>query len=105
MRIETRRAGTHVVLDVGHDRAERSGDALSRLFAPFGDVPASGAALGLGMAQQIVREHGGEIRVRSEDEWTSVFSVTLPALDNQDRRQPADRRAARADRRRRRPSP
>ena len=103
MRIETRRAGAHVVLDVGHDRAERSGDALARLFAPFGDAPASGAALGLGVAQQIVREHGGEIRVRSEDEWSSVFSVTLPALDNQDRRRSSDRRGVRNERRRQQP--
>jgi signal transduction histidine kinase len=103
VRIETRRAGAHVVLDVVHDRAEQASDALAQLFAPFGDAPASGAALGLGVAQQIVREHGGEIRVRSEDEWSSVFSVTLPVLDNQDRRRGRDRRGVRNERRRQEP--
>lgn len=100
MRVETRRAGAHVVLEVVHDRSQQGGDALEQLFAPFGAGPASGAALGLGVAQQMVREHGGEIRVRSEDEWSSVFAVTLPVLDNQDRRKAVDRRQSRRDRRR-----
>src|SRR5258707_3342340 len=103
MRIEPRRAGAAIVLDVVHDRTQPAGDALEQLFAPFGAASASGAALGLSVAQQIVREHGGEIRVRSEDEWSSVFSVTLPVLDNQDRRRGPDRRGARGDRRRKSP--
>jgi nitrogen-specific signal transduction histidine kinase len=103
MRVETRRAGAFVVLDVLHDRARSDGDVLEQLFAPFGAGRASGAALGLGVAQQIVREHGGEIRVRTEDEWSNVFSVTLPVLANQERRRLADRRGARPERRRRGP--
>ena len=103
MRVETRRAGAHVVLEVAHDRSQQAGDVLEQLFAPFGSSPASGAALGLGVAQQIVREHGGEIRARSEDEWSSMFAVTLPVLDNQDRRRAPDRRSVRAERRRRDP--
>ena len=101
MRIETRRAGAFVVLDVVHDRVRQAGDALEQLFAPFGSLPVSGAALGLGVAQQIVREHGGEIRVKAPDEWSSVFSVTLPVLENQDRRRRADRRVPRGERRKR----
>ena len=100
MRVETRRAGAFVVLDVVHDRTREVGDALEQLFAPFGALPVTGAALGLGVAQQIVREHGGEIRVKAQDEWSSVFSVTLPVLENQDRRKKADRRAPRGERRR-----
>ena len=103
MRIETRRSGTFVVLEIVHDRTRTEGDVLERLFVPFGGALANGAALALGVAHQIVREHGGEIRVRSEDEWTTVFAVTLPVLDNQDRRRGADRRSVRAERRRRAP--
>ncbi len=104
MRVETRRAGEYVVLEVAHDRTQLAGDVLEQLFAPFGSAAASGSALGLGVAQQIVREHGGEIRVRSEDEWSTVFAITLPVLDNQDRRRSTDRRAVRGERRRRRPA-
>ncbi len=103
MRIETRRAGAFVVLEVIHDRSRSEGDVLEQLFAPFGSGGATGAALGLGVAQQIVREHGGEIRVRTEDEWSSVFAVTLPVMANQERRRLADRRGARPERRRRGP--
>jgi len=101
MRLETRRAGAFVVLDVVHDRVRQAGDALEQLFAPFGALPVPGAALGLGVAQQIVREHGGEIRVKAQDEWSSVFSVTLPVLENQDRRRRTDRRVPRGERRKR----
>jgi signal transduction histidine kinase len=103
MRVETRRSGTFVVLEIVHDRSRLEGDVLERLFVPFGGSLGNGAALGLGVAHQIVREHGGEIRVRSEDEWTTVFAVTLPVLDNQDRRRGDDRRSLRTERRRRAP--
>jgi signal transduction histidine kinase len=111
MRIETRRNGTWIASEVLHDRAREQGDALEQLFVPFAaslgpagptpPVPPSGAALGLGVAHQIVREHGGELRVRIEDEWSSAFVMTLPVLENQDRRKGPDRRGARRDRRRR----
>ncbi len=101
LRVETRRSGAFAVLEVIHDRTRAEGDVLEQLFAPFGPAPAAGLALGLGVAQQIVREHGGEIRVRTEDPWSSAFSVTLPVLENQDRRRTADRRGPRAERRRR----
>lgn len=112
VRIETRRAGAWLVFEVLHDRARADGDALEQLFAPFAAslgpaasgaaaLPPSGAALGLGVAHQIVREHGGELRVRIEDEWSSAFVMTLPVMENQDRRKGPDRRGVRRDRRRR----
>jgi signal transduction histidine kinase len=103
MRVETRRSGAFVVLEIVHDRSRLESDVLERLFVPFGGALGNGASLGLGVAHQIVREHGGEIRVRSEDEWTTVFAVTLPVLDNQDRRRGNDRRSGRTERRRRAP--
>jgi len=103
LRVETRRAGAFVVLELVHDRSRTDGDVLGQLFAPFGAGAASGAAVGLGVARQVVREHGGEIRVRTEDDWSNVFAVTLPVMENQDRRRRADRRTARDDRRRREP--
>ena len=56
--------------------------------------------MGLGVAQQIVREHGGEIRVRCDSEWSTILSFTLPIRENEDRRQAApDRRRVQTDRR------
>jgi signal transduction histidine kinase len=104
IRVESRRAHPHVVVDVAHDGPHQPGDVLERLFVPFATRPNGAAGLGLGLVQRIVREHGGEIRVRSEAEWTTIVSFTLPIPDNQDRRQKsAERRQSRADRRQRFP--
>lgn len=41
----------------------------------------------------------GEIRVRGDDEWGTIVSLSLPVPENQDRRRPgADRRRAHGDR-------
>jgi signal transduction histidine kinase len=100
VRIESRQAGAAVLLEVAHDGPHGPGDLLEQLFVPFASQRPGGPAVGLGVAQQIVREHGGEIRVRSDGEWGPVFALSLPVRGNQDRRQGGtDRRRARADRR------
>lgn len=101
IRVESRRAGGYVVVEVAHDGPRTAGDLLEHLFVPFSSGSVAGAAVGLGVAQQIVREHGGEIRVRSEGEWNAIFSCTLPVRENEDRRRAAERRSGRNDRRRR----
>lgn len=102
IRAETRRAGAFVVVELAHDGSRQSTGALDQLFVPFAPG-ASGAALGLGLAHQVVREHGGEVRVRSEGEWGAVIAFTLPVLENSDRRRKRDRRGPADDRRRRGP--
>jgi signal transduction histidine kinase len=99
VRVETRRVGSFVVLEAAHDGARDPGALMEELFAPF--VPSRDAGgVGLGVARQIIREHGGEIRVRSDVEWSTVLALTLPVLDNNDRRRPgSDRRRPRRDRR------
>ena len=100
IRIESRRAGAHAVVEIAHDGPRVAGEALEQLFVPFASGHPGGPAVGLAVAQQVVRDHGGEIRVRSEGEWSSVVTLALPILDNQDRRRAApDRRRPRADRR------
>lgn len=100
IQVETRRAAGFVLAEVAFDGQRSAGDLLEHLFVPFGTGPAGGAAVGLGMAQQIVREHGGEVRVRGESEWSTVFSFTLPVAGNEDRRRSRERRSVRGERRR-----
>jgi nitrogen-specific signal transduction histidine kinase len=100
IRIESRRFGAAVLLELAHDGPRAPGELLEQVFVPFASQRPGGPGVGLGVAQQIVREHGGEIRVRSDGEWGCVFSLSLPVLENQDRRRAgAGRRRTRADRR------
>jgi len=100
IRIESRRLGASVVLELAHDGSRAPGELLEQVFVPFASQRPGGPGVGLGVAQQIVREHGGEIRVRSDGEWGCIFSLSLPVFENQDRRSAgAGRRRVRADRR------
>jgi signal transduction histidine kinase len=100
IRIESRRAGAFAVVEIAHDGQRHPGELLEQLFVPFAVSRQGGGGVGLAVAQQVLKQHGGEIRVRGEGEWSSVFSFTLPIPENEDRRRPGrERRASRADRR------
>jgi signal transduction histidine kinase len=56
-------------------------ELLSRLFDRFyrvGTVPVQGLGLGLHIARELVREHGGRIEVASEAGKGTCFTVILP---------------------------
>ena len=55
---------------------------LDRIFDPFFSTKLTGTGLGLALCHQIVAEHGGYIRVRSELGVGSEFRVVLPLLRN-----------------------
>ena len=104
IRVETRRAPQHVIVEVAHDGLRAPGDALEQLFTSFASSRIGAAGLGLEVAQRIVREHGGEIRVRAEGDASTVFGFTLPINGNQDRRRSTpERRRSLGDRRSRWP--
>ena len=50
----------------------------SKVFEPFFSTKEDGIGLGLPIAQRIVDEHGGEIRVESRPGEGTIFYVTLP---------------------------
>ncbi|MBI1798743.1 MAG: GAF domain-containing protein [Candidatus Eisenbacteria bacterium] len=103
IRVESRRTGAFAVVEIAHDGPREPGDLLEHLFVPFSNQPA-GDGLGLAVARQVIQAHGGEVRARSEAEWTAVISLTFPIHANEDRRgAPAERRQPRTDRRRRAP--
>ena len=101
VRVETRAAQGAVQAEIAHDGPKMAGEVLDRLFVPFSTSRRYGAGVGLAMAYQIVREHGGEIRARSEGDWSSIVTIYLPTRENDDRRKRPDRRDVRPDRRRR----
>jgi signal transduction histidine kinase len=105
VRVESRRNGAYVMVDVASDGQRRPGDLMEQLFVPFALSRQGGPGVGLAVAQQVLKQHGGEMRVRAEGEWSTIFSFTLPIPENQDRRhQGQERRHSRGDRRERFPS-
>jgi signal transduction histidine kinase len=105
VRVESRRNGAYVLVEIASDGQRRPGDLMEQLFVPFALSRQGGPGVGLAVANQVLKLHGGELRVRSEGEWSTIFSFTLPIPENQDRRhQGHDRRQQRGDRRERFPA-
>ena len=48
------------------------------VFEPFYTTKASGIGLGLAIARKILEQHGGDIRVRAQEDWGSCFEILLP---------------------------
>ncbi len=58
-------------------------EVLPRLFEPFFTTKSGGNGLGLVVTKQIVREHGGHIRVDSRVGQGTTFTLELPAAPRQ----------------------
>jgi len=77
--VTTRHVDGAVVVEIRDDGGGMPPDVMSRIFDPFFTTKdqGEGTGLGLGIAQQIVQRHRGEIRVDSEPGRT-CFEVRLP---------------------------
>jgi two-component system sensor histidine kinase PilS (NtrC family) len=74
------RAGEDVVLTV-HDRGRGIGkEEQRRMFEPFESGSPMGTGLGLAIVYRIVREHGGDITVRSAPDQGTEVEVRLPLI-------------------------
>jgi len=90
--LATRTVDGWAQVEIANDGERLPGEILDSLFVPFATGRNRGCGLGLAVANQIVKEHGGEIRVRSTDEWSVLFVVSLPIRGNAERRKNPDRR-------------
>jgi two-component system sensor histidine kinase HydH len=77
--LRTRREDGHVVIDVEDRGRGIPASDLGKIFEPFFTTRPDGTGLGLAICQKLVRAHGGELRVRSQEGAGSTFSVVLPA--------------------------
>ena len=71
--------GDMVELSVGDTGPGVPEDMMPRLFDPFVSTKEGGTGLGLALTHQIIREHGGEIRVESSPGQGATFVISLPA--------------------------
>lgn len=75
--------GDQVEVRVRDDGTGISEELLPKLFDPFFSTKDGGTGLGLALTHQIIREHGGDIRVESEPGQGATFVLTLPRADQE----------------------
>jgi signal transduction histidine kinase len=80
IRLRTEAQGGSVMVRIEDDGRGMDADLLDRIFDPFFTTKpvGEGTGLGLGIAHEIVRKHGGEMTIDSKPGRGSVFSVRLP---------------------------
>jgi PAS domain S-box-containing protein len=80
VRVETRCDGSSLEIRVGDDGPGIAEEIQGRIFDPFFTTkdPDQGTGLGLAIAFDIVRDHGGELEVRSKPGAGACFIVCLP---------------------------
>jgi signal transduction histidine kinase len=86
IRVRTARAANGVEVRVEDDGCGIGADLLDRVFDPFFTTKSVGEGTGLGLAisYQIVRSHGGDIRIESAPGRGTCVDVFLPAEPGDD---------------------
>jgi PAS domain S-box-containing protein len=79
MAIASRFDGAQIEIVVRDSGKGMTPEELEQLFTPFFTTKAVGTGLGLAFAQQVILEHGGEIRCDSAPGQGTTFTITLPA--------------------------
>jgi signal transduction histidine kinase len=67
------------IADTGHGISD---EQLEKIFEPFFTTKAAGTGLGLPLVLTTIRNHGGEIRVKSKIGEGTIFSLFLPVTSD-----------------------
>ena len=78
MRIRTDMDDKHVLISFTDTGGGMSAESLSRVFEPYFTTKASGSGLGLLILRRIVREHGGELAIESNEGKGLTLTIRLP---------------------------
>ena len=81
LRIRTDMDSTHVSISFTDTGGGMSAESLSRVFEPYFTTKSSGSGLGLLIVRRIVREHGGEMAIESNEGKGLTLTIRLPYLD------------------------
>jgi signal transduction histidine kinase len=81
LRIRTDVDATHVNIAFTDTGGGMSAESLSRVFEPYFTTKSSGSGLGLLIVRRIVREHGGEMAIESNEGKGLTLTIRLPYLD------------------------
>ncbi|MEO0205144.1 MAG: ATP-binding protein [candidate division WOR-3 bacterium] len=78
IRIALREERKNIFITISDNGSGIPGSELEKIFEPYYTTKKGGTGLGLFIAQKIVREHNGEIKVESSDGFGTKFSIILP---------------------------
>ena len=81
LRIRTDLADTHVIVRFVDTGGGMSAENLSHVFEPYFTTKPSGSGLGLLIVRRIVREHGGELSIESNQGKGLALTIRLPFID------------------------
>jgi signal transduction histidine kinase len=81
LRIRSDMDATHVSVRFTDTGGGMSAENLSRVFEPYFTTKTSGSGLGLLIVRRIVREHGGEMAIESNEGKGLTLTVRLPFMD------------------------
>ncbi len=81
LRIRTDLDATHVSVSFTDTGGGMSAESLSRVFEPYFTTKTTGSGLGLLIVRRIVREHGGELAIESNEGKGLTLTIRVPYLD------------------------
>ncbi|MEP6809512.1 MAG: ATP-binding protein, partial [Chthoniobacterales bacterium] len=81
LHIRTDLEASHVVISFTDTGGGMSAESLGRVFEPYYTTKTAGSGLGLLIVRRIVREHGGELALESDEGKGLTIAIRLPYLD------------------------
>jgi nitrogen fixation/metabolism regulation signal transduction histidine kinase len=78
LQIGVKRVLDHMVIEVSDNGPGIPNDILEKIFIPFYTTKPEGSGIGLSLCRQIIRNHGGQVNVKSETGKGTTFTVSFP---------------------------
>jgi signal transduction histidine kinase len=85
LQLATENTGEELRIVVQDNGIGIADDKQGKIFEPYYTTKENGTGLGLTLAYKIVKEHGGEMSVRSKLGQGSVFVISLPIPQKEQR--------------------
>jgi len=85
LRIQTDLADAFITITFADTGGGIAAENMSKIFEPYFTTKSSGTGLGLLIVRRIVREHGGDIELMSDEGQGLVLTIRLPLRDRRAR--------------------
>ena len=85
LQLKTQKQGNKCLIEIKDNGVGMDEDTLQKLFEPYFTAKPKGNGLGLTNTQNIILNHGGNIKVYSKPEIGSAFIIVLDLIDKQEK--------------------